>query len=81
MRSAAAHMIPNTPRYVSPKEQAENRARLMRYGRRRDPGHRRADDVRLQRLGVGLAARHRRQPGRHPRLAVADQDGDGVVAG
>jgi hypothetical protein len=38
MRSAAAHMIPNTPRYVSPKEQAENRARLMRYGRRRDPG-------------------------------------------
>jgi hypothetical protein len=31
MRSAAAHMITNTPRYVSPKEQAENRARLMRF--------------------------------------------------
>jgi hypothetical protein len=28
MRSAAAHMIPNTPRYVSPKEK---RGRLMRF--------------------------------------------------
>jgi hypothetical protein len=25
-------MNPNTPRYVSPKERAENRARLIRFG-------------------------------------------------
>jgi hypothetical protein len=25
-------MLPNAPRYVSPKERAENRARLIRFG-------------------------------------------------
>jgi hypothetical protein len=31
MRSAAAQMIPNTQRYVSPKECAENRARWPQF--------------------------------------------------
>lgn len=28
----AISMLPNTPRYVSPKERAENRARWIRFG-------------------------------------------------
>ena len=31
MRPALALMIPNAPRYVSPKERAENRARWLRF--------------------------------------------------
>lgn len=31
MRPAIALMIPNAPRYVSPKERAENRARWLRF--------------------------------------------------
>jgi hypothetical protein len=31
MRPAIALMIPNPPRYVSPKERAENRARWLRF--------------------------------------------------
>jgi hypothetical protein len=31
MRPTIALMIPNAPRYVSPKERAENRARLIRF--------------------------------------------------
>jgi hypothetical protein len=31
MRPALALMIPNAPRYVSPKEHAENRARWLRF--------------------------------------------------
>ena len=31
MRPTVALMIPNAPRYVSPKERAENRARWLRF--------------------------------------------------
>lgn len=31
MRPALVLMIPNAPRFVSPKERAENRARLLRF--------------------------------------------------
>ena len=31
MRPALALMIPNAPRFVSPKERAENRARWLRF--------------------------------------------------
>ena len=31
MRPANMRMIPNAPRYVSPKERAENRARWLRF--------------------------------------------------
>ena len=66
-------MTPYVPRYVSPKQAAEERARLRRrlFWMASQPSARvRAAGVRLQRSGTGRAAGPDDQPG--PRLRIPD---------